>query len=391
MGIRRCPCRPGTVRRGACLVLLLVLVWAVRATLLPSLRLLGGLFGTVGHDFDHCSPHAAITNLLVRRHSARTNELDCLKFVQGNRNSSSGGVASTIPPRCMCAAEPLYGWPATVAGSWSTPIACDETRGATTRAMRRRHCGTTKYGEAAWDVEHSPETQKCGGERTMPDDIRILFASSKHRKRLRVGGCQPFTPTGLGTHPNESSGLPNGGQCFLEPLSSLNYLPIQTFDAVVYEIPMLPALPAYLTDARGRPTLAPLHTNSVVGVMSLEPSSYYPLASQGCLNQHDVAVDLRPSLQSAVPLPYFSWALHPLNLPVAGNSPGAEQATRTRIRYPRDKVPGELSPPLAFGSSQGGDGGNRVAASVVWIASNCQADNWRRKLVIALRRYSSHP
>ena len=201
----------------------------------------------------------------------------------------------------------------------------------------------------------------------------------------------PSRPTLLS---NDSSGLPNGGRCYLEPLSSLNYLPLEAFDAAIYEAPMLPTLPPYLVDAHGRPTLKPLHSNAVVGVMSLEPSSYYPLVSQGCLQQHKVALDLRPSLDSSVPLPYFSWELHPLNLPVIGDVsgddtgatatvPSVQHSTHTRIRFPKDKVPGELPPPLVTVQDQ-----QTKAASVVWIASNCRATNWRRKLVSALRRYS---
>ena len=387
MASRRCMCRPGTVGRGACLVLFLALGRAAWIALLPSLRLLGKLFNGQ-QEYDHCTGHSLVGQIVRMGHGAGNTktELDCNLIMQRGRNSSSDSsadlVLSTLPSRCICAAEPMYGWAATAAGSWSAPVSCGSIGSAFSVAMRRRHCGINKQGRAAWDVEHPPQTHQCSTAtvdrtRARQDDIRILFLSSKHHKRLQVLDCTPFGEPTSHTKRSNQSGLPNGGRCYLEPISSLNYLPLEAFDAAIYEAPTLPTLPAYLLDAHGRPTLKPLHTNAVVGVMSLEPSSYYPLASQGCLQQHEVALDLRPSLDSSVPLPYFSWALHPLNLP------SVEHSTHTRVRYPKDKVPGEVAPPLAAAQGQ-----QTNVASVVWIASNCGATNWRRKLVSALRRYS---
>jgi hypothetical protein len=191
-------------------------------------------------------------------------------------------------------------------------------------------------------VEHPPDTTQCGpwGAGSRNDDIRILFVSYKRSERLEVGNCAPIN--GIGERSNASAGLPNGGRCFLEPVDALQSLPMTAFDAAVYDVASLPhsKLPAMLLDESDRPSLRPLHRHSVVGVMSLEPSSYFSLASEGCRKQRNVALDLRPSLSSSVPLPYFSWHLHPLNLPLAS------AGQRHKVTFPKDKVPLTRAPAL---------------------------------------------
>jgi hypothetical protein len=99
---------------------------------------------------------------------------------------------------------------------------------------------------------------------------------------------------------------------------------------------------------------------------------YYKIASAQCRRSEGVAMSLSPSYDATVPLPYFSWPEHPLDLPFSS-------AAHTAYDGPEDKIPGKLPPPQRAGTDP--------AAPAVWIASNCVADNWRRQLVVYLRRY----
>jgi hypothetical protein len=343
MPARRCPCRPGTVRRAVCLCLCLAVARVVWSALLPQLQQALLVLQSLGfgHQHDYCHPKSMVSAIISHSssrggHGAAKAEPTCAALAQRARNSTVAGssAAGPLPTRCICAAEPAYGWDATPAGSWSMPVSCAQSSsGPLDGAVRRRHCGVNEAtGRAAWDIEHPPQTEQCSaGVQQRPDDIRILFVSSKQRKRLHVRGCAPFqTPaeSSSALPPQQalrsnasSSGLPNGGQCYLEPISSLHTLPPEAFDATIFDVAVLPSIPSYLADDHGRPNLRPLHPRSVVGVMSLEPSSYYPLASEQCRQQREVALDLRPSLHASVPLPYFSWALHPLNLPSSAPLP----------------------------------------------------------------------
>ena len=346
----RCPVRPAAVRRVALLII------ALEAARLVINLLDGGFLGLAAGGTNHCVGQTALTALVAHRRSREAEPHGATGVCSGN---------TSAPQQCTCGAEP--GWPAAQAHSW-TSAPCGA---GTTAGVRRRHCGASA-SRAVWDAQHRPQTSECVPLSVRADDVMILVASLRRSERSTVGGCTPFRDTGApGRNASAESGLPNGGRCVLEPLAALSSLPWESFDAAIFDAPNLPQLPGALLDEHGVANLKPLHGSSLVGVMSLEPTSYVPLASEGCRRQRGVEIDLRPGLSATVPLPEFSWQLHPLDLHV----PGA--ATDT---FPRDKVPGMRPPALASDSRQ-------PTAAVVWIASNCRAQNLRRELVAALRKH----
>lgn len=299
MASRRCPCRPGSARRIICLLLALELARlfyttsSFRDLLAPMMPLLALFGGGGGHGYDHCSPHSIVTTLMAHKAAQNTGAAgpDCGRHI----SNASHPATLSLSPDCVCAADPNNGWLATPAGSWTAPIPCGPSSLSPNHAgLRRRHCGVVAAGQAQgrarWDVEHPPDTTQCGawGGGSRNDDIRILFVSYKRSERLEVGNCAPINGVGVrsnrSTSNRSTAGLPNGGRCFLEPVDALQALPLTAFDAAVYDVASLPnsKLPAMLLDSSNRPTLSPLHTKSVVGVMSLEPTSYFALASEGC-------------------------------------------------------------------------------------------------------------
>eukprot|EP01048_Picozoa_sp_COSAG05_P005177 COSAG05_NODE_301_length_11860_cov_30.927812_4_plen_145_part_00 len=54
-----------------------------------------------------------------------------------------------------------------------------------------------------------------------------------------------------------------------------------------------------------------------VGVISIEPGSYYSIASESCRAHEGVSLLLSPSINSTLPLPYFSW--YAILLPAYGS------------------------------------------------------------------------
>ena len=163
-------------------------------------------------------------------------------------------------------------------------------------------------------------------------------------------------------------------------------MPLSQFSAAVFKASSMPLIPSVMGD-RGHPILDLADRGlPTVGIMSMEPAScvyiskptvlclnllntlcrYYPIASEKCRHANHVEMLMSPSYTSTVPLPYFSWKEHPLNLPTASD---------TEYDGPPDKVPGALPLPLATVAT-------KQNMSAVWIASNCKSDNWRRQLCV---------
>ena len=90
-------------------------------------------------------------------------------------------------------------------------------------------------------------------------------------------------------------------------------VPLQKFALVMYKASSMPLLPSSLSyqGSIGVKPQLDLSDRGVprgrVGVISIEPGSYYPIASDSCRRHEGVSLILSPSINSTVPLPYFSW------------------------------------------------------------------------------------
>eukprot|EP01051_Picozoa_sp_SAG22_P003884 SAG22_NODE_197_length_15520_cov_116.311264_6_plen_675_part_00 len=336
---------------------------------------------------------------------------------------------------CVCPAS--VNWPAGAAGEWvSVPCGFRRTAAAGGSAdlnvtaeaavgpalesslaagagRRLRRCGVARDGRAQWDTDTAGYEQAGGAAPAVParmraqcrlvdpadgGDVRVVMASGDRRhtaaERL-IADCPhpPVHPDLLppaASRPNASGRwLPGGVRCFVHALSAIGDVQVEAsaLSAVVFHASRLPELPAggLLGDGDGRPRFE-LPGAVPVGVMSMEPASYFPILSAGCQRSHKSLFHMTPSLEAAVPLPYFSWEQHPLGLaalPDSGSTGrGREGKQAAAGGGPAAAVPS--SGEAAFGGALDRDLSGRLPA--VFIASNCKANNWRLPLVKRLMK-----
>ena len=117
MAPRRCPCRPGSVRRLLCLLLVLELARlcftggrAKLSDLLgPMVELLALLGGGHSHGYDHCAPHSLVTNLMAHKATqgaAAAAGPEC--GTVGNASHPAAAALAAVRPECVCAAVSLH-------------------------------------------------------------------------------------------------------------------------------------------------------------------------------------------------------------------------------------------------------------------------------------------
>ena len=406
----RCCIRPRALLRRCCCFCTLA---ATCAFLLPVEMTQKAVTLLSGHGGDPCEYEMQSLGGLSIEFAAHKHESD-LRKIQLRCRVEDGGVykydARGVRSPCACKPNAHLGLATGQVNKWSDPVNCSSGAIGQRYAVggtRRRHCAIDHAGRSNWDGDpaHYPNNSGCSFaplpaelealepfrlspvEDGTAEELHIMWGVGASRSRTVVDGCAPFAEgvdamgwRDVGT----GSGLPGGARCILEPPESAEVIPLSKYAAFIYKASGLPLLPSILSQLGSTKPRLDLSQRGVgpgrVGVMTMEPGSYYPLISEACRRHESVSLLLSPSLDATIPLPYFSWTEHPLNLPHEGP-----------YRGPPDKVPGAISAPLAnlpekqvaFSTRHGA---LRVGGAV-WIVSNCEAMNWRKQLVEYLMAY----